>query len=201
MPNTNQTANTNTVNIVPVQGLFDQSGVCLTLIGPGGLYFWPPVGAVNFGSVLQQPVIEAYDRSASIPLTGTPALLKPANTGANPVGITYEASTGVFTFAAAGSYSLALNINAIASSAGQSVYIYAEKNTGSGWVPNANSGKQYQLPNNQLTQIVYANAIARQAGEQTRYWIYSNDGKVELQTGTLPGVSGVYVPAIRIQYS
>lgn len=201
MSSTNQTANTNTINIVPVQGLFDADGTCLTLIGPGGEYFWPPVGSVNFGSVLEQPVIEAYDRSASIALTSTPTLLKPASTMAGSVGITYDALTGEFTFAEKGSYSLALNVNAIASASGQSVYIYAEKNTGSGWVPNANSGKFYQLPNNQLTQIVYANAIARQAGEKTRYYIFSNDGKVELQTGTLPGVAGVYVPAIRIQYS
>jgi hypothetical protein len=201
MPNTNQVANTDTTNIVPVQGLFDQNGVCLTLIGPGGEYFWPPIQSVPFGQVQNQPVIETYDRSASIPLTGTPALLKPASTLAGSVGITYEASTGVFTFAQAGSYSLALNVNAIASASGQSVYIYAEKNQGAGWVPNANSGKSYQLPNNQLTQIVYANAVARQAGEQVRYWIYSNDGKVQLETGTLPGVAGVYVPAIRIQYS
>lgn len=201
MPNFNQVANTDTVNIVPVQGLFDANGVCLTLIGPGGEYFWPPVQSVLFGTVTNQPVIEAYDRSASIPLTSTPALLKPASLLAGSVGITYEPTTGVFTFAEKGSYSLALNVNAIASASGQTVYIYAEKNLGAGWVPNANSGKIYQLPKNQLTQIVYANAIARQAGEQTRYWIYSNDGKVELQTGTLPGVAGVYVPAIRIQYS
>lgn len=201
MPSFNQVASTDTLNIVPVQGLFDQNGVCLTLIGPGGEYFWPPVQSVVFGSVTNQPVIETYDRSASIPLTGTPALLKPASTLAGSSGITYDAVTGEFTFAQAGSYSLALNVNAIASASGQSVYIYAEKNLGSGWVPNANSGKSYQLPNNQLTQIIYANAIYRQAGEKTRYFIYSNDGKVQLETLALPGASGVYVPAIRIQYS
>jgi len=200
MPSTNQVADTTTQNIVPVQGLFNANGDCLGLVGPGGEIFYPPVGSVTFGSVLNQPVIETYDRSASIPLTSTPALLKPASTLAGSSGITYEPSTGVFTFLQPGSYTLALNVNAIASAAGQSVYIYAEKNLGSGWTLNANSGKSFQLPNNQLTQIVYANAIARQAGEQTRYWIYSNDGKVELQTGTLPGVA-VYVPAIRIQYS
>lgn len=200
MPSTNQVADTITTNIVPVQGLFDANGDCLGLVGPGGEIFYPPVGSVTFASVLNQPVIEVYDRSASIPLTGTPALLKPASTLAGSSGITYDSATGVFTFAQPGSYTLALNVNAIASSAGQSVYIYAEKNLGSGWVLNANSGKSFQLPNNQLTQIVYSNAIARQAGEQTRYWIYSNDGKVQLETTTLPGVA-VYVPAIRIQYS
>jgi hypothetical protein len=198
MPNTNQVANTSTTNIVPVQGLFDQNGVCLTLIGPGGEYFYPPSSFTNLND---QPHIEVYDRSASILLNATPTLLAPATTLAGNLGITYDPATGIFTFANAGSYTLALNVNAIASAASQFVYIYAEKNIGSGWVLNANSGKSFQLANNQLTQIVYSNAIYRQAGEQTRYQIYSNDGKVALQTATLPGTSTVYVPAIRIQYS
>lgn len=194
----NQVASTVSTNIVPVQGLFDANGNCYGLVGPGGEVFYPPA---SFSSLTGQPHIEVYDRSASIALTGTPALLAPATTLAGASGITYDNTTGIFTFANEGSYSLALNVNAIATSANQFVYIYAEKNTGSGWVLNANSGKSFPLANNQLTQIVYANAIYRQAGEQTRYWIYSNDGKVSLQTATLPGTSTVYVPAIRIQYS
>jgi len=194
----NQVASTVSTNIVPVQGLFDSFGNCQGLVGPGGEIFYPPV---NFSDVQNQPHIEVYDRSANIALTATPALLAPASTLAGANGITYDPATGIFTFASEGSYSLALNVNAIASATAQFVYIYAEKNTGSGWVLNANSGKAFQLVNNQLTQIVYANAIYRQAGEQTRYWIYSNDGKVTLQTATLPGTSTVYVPAIRIQYS
>lgn len=198
MPNTNQVANTSTTNIVPVQGLFDENGVCLTLIGPGGEYFYPPT---NFANLNEQPHIEAYDLSATIALTSTPTLLIPANTIAGASGITYDNTTGVFTFANAGSYSLALFVNALSSAASQFVYIYAEKNLGAGWIANANSGKFYQLVNGQTTQIAYANAIYRQKGEQTRYWIYSNDGKVVLTTQTLPSVSNVYVPAIRIQYS
>lgn len=194
----NQVAQTSTQNIVPVQAEFNTAGSCLGLVGPGGAYFYPPV---NFSNVANQPHIEVYDLSASIPLTGTPALLAPATTLAGASGITYSAETGVFTFTNAGSYSLALNVNAISSAASQFVYIYAEKNTGSGWVKNANSGKAFQLANNQLTQIVYANAIYRQAGEQTRYWIYSNDSKVELQTLAMPSITGVNIPAIRIQYS
>lgn len=196
--NSNQVASTVSTNIVPVQGLFDSLGNCISLIGPGGEYFSPPV---SWSAVTNQPHIEVYDRSASIALTSTPALLAPASTLAGASGITYNSSTGVFTFANEGSYTLALNVNAIASANNQYVYIYAEKNTGSGWVLNQNSGKSFELVNTVLTQIVYANAIYRQAGEQTRYWIYSNDGKVTLQTGTLPGTSTVYVPAIRIQYS
>ena len=144
--------------------------------------------------------IEVYDRSATYPVTSTPTLLKPVTTGSYS-GITYDSSTGEFTFLEEGSYSLALVVNAIASAAGQILYIYAEKNTGSGWTLNANSGKVYQLPNAQQVQIVYAQAVHRDKNEKTRYYIYSNDGKVQLETATLPSTSTVYVPAIRIQYS
>lgn len=144
--------------------------------------------------------IEVYDLSTTIALTSTPTLLTPASTGSSS-GITYNNSTGVFTFSQEGDYTLALFVNAIATASNQFVYIYAEKNTGSGWTVNANSGKYYSLSNGVTTQIAYANAVHRAAGEQTRYWIYSNDGKVSLQTQTLPSVTGVYVPAIRIQYS
>lgn len=198
MTTTNQVASTVSTNIVPVQGLFDANGNCISLIGPGGEQFSPPV---DFGNVTNQPHIEVYDLSASIALTGTPTLLAPATTLAGASGITYDAATGIFTFENAGSYSLSLVVNALASATAQSVYIYAEKNTGLGWAVNANSGKSYQLINNQLTQVIYAQAIYRQAGEQTRYKIYSNDSKVELQTFTMPSVTGVRVPAIRIQYS
>lgn len=194
----NQTASTVTTNIVPVQGLFDSFGVCQGLVGPAGEIFSPPA---TYSQVVNQPHIEAYDRSPSITLNATPTLLTPANTVAGANGITYNNVTGAFTFQNEGSYSLSLVVNAIASAASQFVYIYAEKNTGSGWVVTANSGKAFQLANNQLTQIVYSQAIYRVAGEQTRYQIYSNDGKVTLQTFTMPSVTGVYIPAIRIQYS
>ena len=96
---------------------------------------------------------------------------------------------------------MSLVINAQATGAGQSVYVYAEKNLGAGWVVNANSGKSYQLANGQQTQVIYANAVYRQAGEQTRYWIYSNSTNVVLKTTALPGSVGASVPAIRIQYN
>lgn len=198
MTTSNQVASTQTLNIVPVQGVFNPDGSCVALVGPGGEYFYPPV---NYSDVGNQPHIEAYDLSATIALSGTPTLLTPASTVAGANGITYDSATGEFTFAAAGSYTLSLFVNAIASASGQFVYIYAEKNTGSGWVKNANSGKYYALVNGQATQIAYPNAVYRNAGEKTRYWIYSNDGKVNLTTQTLPTVTGVYVPAIRIQYS
>jgi len=146
--------------------------------------------------------IEAYDLTTSISISTTPTLLKPANTLSGATGITYDSSTGVFTFSQEGDYSLSLLVNSLATSGNRILYIYAEKNTGSGWTVNANSGKIYNLVSGQTTQIVYANSIHRVAGEQTRYWIYANNTNVSLQTQTLPTVTPtVYVPAIRIQYS
>ena len=44
----NQVASTNTVNIVPVQGVFDSSGNLITFVGPAGQNFTPPaIAAAN----------------------------------------------------------------------------------------------------------------------------------------------------------
>lgn len=147
--------------------------------------------------------IEAFDRSTSIALLATPQLLQPSSF-TNSKNITYDSSTGVFTFLRQCEVNLALTVNALANAAGQRVYQYAERNTGSGWVPIVNSGKSYQLTNTQHTQIVNAQTVSRQAGEQIRYFIYASDvNKVDLVTETLPNVTGntVYIPAIRIQYA
>lgn len=147
--------------------------------------------------------IEAYDRSTSISIANTPTLLKPANyLPATAVGITYDPATGVFTFLNKGTYSLSISLNIVASNANQNVYVYAQKNTGSGWVNTPNSGKDYDLTNGQTVQFVSPQAVYREAGEQTRYYIYSNGTTSSLVTQTLPGVTPtVYVPAIRIQYA
>jgi hypothetical protein len=146
--------------------------------------------------------IEAFDRSASIPLLATPQLLKPSSF-INSKNITYDSATGEFTFLTQCEVDLALNVNAIASSAGQRVYQYTERNTGSGWTLIQNSGKSYQLINAQNAQIVNSQTISREAGEKVRYFIYASDaGKVNLVTETLPVVTGtIYIPAIRIQFS
>lgn len=147
--------------------------------------------------------IEAYDRTLSITINNTPTLLQPANfLPATAVGITYDPATGVFTFLNKGTYSLAISLNIEATTANQFVYVYAQKNTGSGWVNTSNSGKTYELRNGLITQFVNPQAVYREAGEQTRYYIYSNGTTSNLITVTLPGVTPtVYVPAIRIQYA
>lgn len=146
--------------------------------------------------------IEAYDRTTSIAIPTTPTLLIP-NSFLPPVseGITYDTATGVFTFQYEGVYSLGISLNIKGSNAGQTVYVYAQRNVGAGWVNNTNSGKAYKLFNNTDTQFVNAQSVYRAAGEQTRYYIYASSSGPTLETITLPGVTPtVYVPAIRIQF-
>lgn len=165
-----------------------------------GIYF--PDGTTQT-TAWEPSYVEAYSRANSIALTTTQTLLIPDNyIPATAVGITYDTVTGVFTFENDGVYSLAITLNITASTANQYVYLYAQKNTGSGWVNTANSGKAYELKNGQTVQFTTPQSVYRAAGEQTRYYIYSNGNTSSLTTQTLPGVSPtVYVPAIRIQYS
>lgn len=147
--------------------------------------------------------IEAYDRTASIAIGTTPALLKPGSF-LPPVneGITYDPTTGVFTFQYEGVYSLSISLNLKGNNANQTVYVYAQKNVGAGWANTTNSGKAYKLTNNVDIQFVNPQSVYRAAGEQTRYYIYASSLGPTLVTQTLPGVSPtVYVPAIRIQYA
>ena len=147
--------------------------------------------------------IEAFDRSSSIALTTTPTLLRP-NSFTNAKNMTYDSSTGVFTFLTQCEVSLAITLNALAVASNQRVFQYAERNTGTSWAVIANSGKVFQLANGAITQIVNAQTISRLAGEQIRYFIYTEPGgKVDLVTETLAAVTSgtVYVPAIRIQYA
>ena len=145
---------------------------------------------------------EAFDRTSSIALSTTPVLLKP-NSSTNVKNMSYDSSTGVFTFLRECEVTLAITLNALATASNQRVFQYAERNTGSGWTVIANSGKSFQLTNGALTQIVNSQTISREPGEQIRYYIYTDGGKVDLITQTLPAISSgtVYVPAIRIQYA
>ena len=147
--------------------------------------------------------IEAYDRTASIAIGTTPALLIPGSF-LPPVneGITYDTATGVFTFQYEGVYALSISLNLKGTSANQIVYVYAQKNVGAGWVNTTNSGKAYKLFNNTDVQYVNPQSVYRAAGEQTRYYIFASTSGPTLETTTLPGVTPtVYVPAIRIQYT
>ncbi len=180
--------------------LDNYNSVISSIVTPEGIVY--PDGTLQ-STAWEPSYIEAYDRTASITLNNTPTLLIPANfQPATAVGITYDPLTGVFTFEHEGVYSLSITLNITTSNANQEVYLYAQKNIGAGWSNTTNSGKTYQLTNGDTVQFVSSQSVYRSAGEQTRYYIYSNGTTSSLVTQTLPGVTPtVYVPAIRIQYA
>ena len=155
---------------------------------------------VPWSDVSDAPYIEVASTVASTALTATPTLMKPATIVGTHPGIDYDPATGEFTFTAAGNYSLSIAVNCMATASGQSVYWYAENNTGSGWVVNTNSGKSFVLTNGADTQVFASNETRRVAGQKVRYWIWTNDSHVNITTTSL-GATGAIVPAIRIQYS
>jgi len=165
--------------------------------GTPGQYYH--LTASDYAAISANAYIEAYDTTSTITLSTTPQLLKPTNT-LNANNISYDPTTGEFTFPYAGTYQLSVAVNALASSAGQQLYIWAENNTGSGWVVNTNSGKQYALINNDPTQCSVSVPTKRAAGQKVRYWISSTGTSVSILTGAIPGTTAV-VPTIRIQYA
>lgn len=176
-----------------------QTAVAAVVTDPGIVY---PDGTLQT-TAWEPSYIEAYDRTASISIPTTPTLLIP-NSFLPPVseGITYDPLTGEFTFQYAGVYSLSIALNIRGSNPNQIVYVYAQRNIGAGWVNTTNSGKAYKLFNNTDVQYVNPQAVYRQAGEKTRYYIYANNLGPVLETISLPGITPtVYVPAIRIQFA
>ena len=64
---TNQTANTSTINIVPVQGIFTDTQGFVTFVGPAGTYF--TVGASGVASITSG-TIDGATIGATVPSTG-----------------------------------------------------------------------------------------------------------------------------------
>lgn len=161
----------------------------------------PVAIALDWSAVTGAPYIEVATTSGTTAITTTPILLKPTTIVGTHPGIDYDPATGEFTFNVAGNYGLSIAVNALASSAGESIYWYAENNNGAGWVVNTNAGKSFGLVNNVRAQVFAANFTRRSVGQKVRYWIYSSsDTKVDIAPTTL-GATGAIVPAIRVQYS
>lgn len=158
------------------------------------------VPTIPWDDVSGAPYIEVASTVASTALSSTPVLLKPATTVGVNTGINYDSATGEFTFIEAGNYSLSIGINCVASNSNQTIYWYAENNTGSGWVVNTNSGKSFALTNGETTQVFAGNETRRVAGQKVRYWIYATSANVSLVTTSL-GTTGAITPAVRIQYA
>jgi len=67
----NKVATTSTQNIVPVQAEFDVNGNCLGLVGPGGVFFNPPISTDTItNSTITGSTINSTSIGATTPSTG-----------------------------------------------------------------------------------------------------------------------------------
>ena len=145
--------------------------------------------------------IDVQTTTSGIVLPTTPTVIKPATTvGSN--GITYDSSTGIYTFTNGGTYSLTITLNAVASAANKTIYFYAEVNTGSGWVIRRYSARSRLLATTTEEQSLFSASINFAVGEQTRHYIWASSATITLNSTDVPGTTAgtVTIPALRVSW-
>lgn len=145
--------------------------------------------------------IDVQTTTSGIVLPTTPTVIKPATTvGSN--GITYDSSTGIYTFTYGGTYSLTITLNAIASDVNKTIYFYAEENTGSGWVIKRYSARSRLLATTTEEQSLFSASINFAAGTQTRHTIWASSATITLNSTDVPGTTAgtVTIPALRVSW-
>jgi len=92
----NKVATTSTQNIVPVQAEFDVNGNCLGLVGPGGVFFSPPISTDTItNSTITSSTINSTSIGATTPSTGAFTTL--TNTALTSGRVTYATTGGLLT--------------------------------------------------------------------------------------------------------
>ena len=100
--------------------------------------------------------LEIVTTTSNIVLPTTPTIFKPAITIGNNLGITYNAATGEVTFVNGGSYNMLLYLNAAASTAGKTIYLYGEIDTGSGYEIKRYSARSVDLIKTSEDQVHFS---------------------------------------------
>lgn len=145
--------------------------------------------------------IDVQTTTSGIVLPTTPTVIKPATTvGSN--GITYDSSTGIYTFTYGGTYSLTITLNAIASAANTTIYFYAEENTGSGWVIKRYSALSRLLATTTEEQSLFSASVHFDVGAQTRHIIWASSNTITLNSTDVAGTTAgtVTIPALRVSW-
>ena len=145
--------------------------------------------------------IDVQTTTSGIVLPTTPTVIKPATTvGSN--GITYDSSTGIYTFTYGGTYSLTITLNAIASAANKTIYFYAEENTGSGWVIKRYSARSRLLATTTEEQSLFSASVHFDVGAQTRHIIWASSNTITLNSTDVAGTTAgtVTIPALRVSW-
>ena len=139
--------------------------------------------------------------SSGIVLPTTPTIFQPSGTVTNS-GITYDSSTGIWTFLNGGSYSLTFMLDATASAANKTIYFYVDFDTGSGFVTQRYTARSRLLAFTTEEQTLFTSSNYFEAGTKLRFYLWSNSATVTLNSTDVPGTPAgtVTIPACRISW-
>ena len=90
----NQVASTVTVQTVPVQAQFNNAGVCLGLVGPGGAFFSPPLTGDTINPAVFQMGGNLIATSATLPTIGSGWGTSPTILATNTLAFKIVVGTG-----------------------------------------------------------------------------------------------------------
>ena len=90
----NQVASTVTVQTVPVQAQFNNAGVCLGLVGPGGAFFSPPLTGDTINPAVFQMGGNTIATSVSLPTIGSGFGTSPTISASNTMAFKVVVGTG-----------------------------------------------------------------------------------------------------------
>ena len=90
----NQVASTVTVQTVPVQAQFNNAGVCLGLVGPGGTFFSPPLTGDTINPAIFQMGGNLIATSTSLPTIGSGFGTSPTISASNTMAFKVVVGTG-----------------------------------------------------------------------------------------------------------
>lgn len=145
--------------------------------------------------------MDVQSTTSGIVLPTVPTVIKPVTTVASN-GITYDSSTGEYTFTYGGTYSLSITLNATASAANKTLYFYAEEDSGSGWVIRRYSARSRLLATTTEEQTVFTASIHFDVGTKTRHNIWASSATITLNSTDVPGTTAgtVTIPALRVSW-
>jgi len=145
--------------------------------------------------------MDVQTTTSGIVLPTTPTVIKPATTVASN-GITYDSSTGEYTFPYGGTYSLTITLAATASAANKTIYFYAEEDNGSGWAIRRYSARSRLLATTTAEQTLFTASIHFDVGAKTRHNIWASSASITLNSVDVPGTTAgtVTIPALRVSW-
>lgn len=144
--------------------------------------------------------LDLVNSTSGIVLPTTPTLFQPTMTISASNGISYNSTTGEVTFAHEGVYTFMMFLNAISSTANNTVYFYSTIDTGSGHTNMHYSGRSQGIYKSTEEQLHFSSTNYLVSGTKIKHYIWAANNTVQLNSVDLPGTTPgtLTIPSIRM---